>query len=350
MISNIRLPSERIGSWLTRIDIFNEGNQLFDAILSPSKATNIHYYCKKRSFITWHKRFRRLNLLYWVAKDYLNVALKLSKKAKKLSVVIMDDPHLLEAFALKKDNFDCPIEIIYSFHGFQLSIKEEIINKIDKVLFLSQSGYKATREALFAFVPEVHIVGNCVDSTRFYPLDDIEKRKLRKDLGYTDEQTILIWMANDRPSKGLHLFEKIATVLLEKYADIKIVVLGSNNEIIHPNINNVGRVSNDEVAKYLQLGDFYMFTSLCSEGFGLSMIEALKTGNVVIASNNGAVEEVMEGRKNVYLVENPNILDNWVTVFEQALNDESTKITKEEAHVIWNYETWEKRFLHALGT
>ncbi|RLD27568.1 MAG: hypothetical protein DRI75_09140 [Bacteroidetes bacterium] len=78
LVSNIGLPSKRIGSWLTRIDMFNKRNNLFEAILSPSKATDNHYYCKKRKFLTWNKRLRKHILLQWVAKDFLRAALKLS--------------------------------------------------------------------------------------------------------------------------------------------------------------------------------------------------------------------------------------------------------------------------------
>ena len=110
----------------------------------------------------------------------------------------------------------------------------------------------------------------------------------------------------------------------------------------------MGRIPNSDIAKYLQMGDYYMFTSLCVEGFGLSMIEALKTGNVVIASKNGAIEEVLSGQRNVFMVDNPNILEDWLQVFEQAYTLKYELLSKEEANSIWNYQDWKKNFLNAI--
>ncbi|RLD27567.1 MAG: hypothetical protein DRI75_09135 [Bacteroidetes bacterium] len=260
----------------------------------------------------------------------------------------MDDPHLVEAFVLRKEKFHCPVEIIYSFHGFQLTLKEHILNKIDKILFLSNLGYQSSKDNFFAFIPEVHIIGNCVDSKHFFPLDDIEKNKMKESLGYVQKDKILIWMANERPIKGFQLFKKIIITLFKKHPKLRILILGSKKKIDHPNIKNIGRLPNDQIAKYLQVGDYYMFTSLCKEGFGLSMIEALKTGNTVIASNNGAIEEVLKGNKNVFLVDDPNMLDNWIQVFDQAFKVEKTNLLLEEANTVWNYEDWEKRFIKAI--
>ena len=348
LVSNIGLPSERIGSWVTRINKFNNEVDFFDFILSPSRASKKHLYCKKRAFITWNHMLRKVNLFQWVAKDYIKTVRQLSKKVKKISIVVMDDPHLVEALALRKEQFNCSIEIIYSYHGFQLSLKEKILNKIDKVLFLSNAGYKASKQKLFGFIPEVNVVGNGVDSERFFPLNEEEKASLREKEGYGKEDKLLIWMANERPVKGFHLFKKIAAKLLSKHTNLKIIVLGSKEKIIHPDIKNVGRIPNSDIAKYLQMGDYYMFTSLCVEGFGLSMIEALKTGNVVIASKNGAIEEVLSGQRNVFMVDNPNILEDWLQVFEQAYTLKYELLSKEEANSIWNYQDWKKNFLNAI--
>ncbi|MFD0864109.1 glycosyltransferase [Sungkyunkwania multivorans] len=348
LVSNIALPSNRIGSWVTRMDSFNERNDLFDFILSPSKASEKHIFCKKRSFITWNKRLRKFNLLHRVAKDYVAAIKKLAKQNQQLTIVVMDDPHLLESLILIKSELPEKTKLIFSFHGFQLQMSESVLQRVDKVLFLSYAGYQATKDSMFAFVPEVAVVGNCVNSEQFYPLEMEERDAARSKFGYAKRDKVLVWMANDRPIKGMHLFKKIARTLLEKHSDLKVMVLGSNQQIEGADILNIGRIPNEEIAKYLQLGDYYMFTSLCKEGFGLSMIEALKTGNIVLASKNGAIPEVLENVPNSYLVENPNELESWVSTFESAIQSSHKRISKEESRAIWNYEDWEQRFLNAI--
>lgn len=353
LVSNRALPTNGIGSWTTRISKLNVVNNTFlDYILSPSSYNEKYLNCKKRKFITWRKEVRGLNLKYWVAKDYIQKIKHLSKKANKITVVIMDDIHLLEAITLTKNSYKCPVEIIFSFHGFKLDLKKVVLNRIDKILFLSQKGYEFSKKKYPEFPPKSIIVGNGIDSDTFFPLEEKAFLDQRKVFGYTNDDEILIWVANDRPKKGIHLFHKIIEDLLKKLPNLKVIIVGSNVEFNNSRVNNIGRVSNQEVAQYLKISNYYMFTTFYDEGFGLSMIEAIKCGNAVIASNKGAIPEVLNGLENVYLVEKTNDIENWVEAFNLARKDTNfgtIRPNKIKTDKIWNYNNWEKRFIKAIN-
>lgn len=352
LVSNIALPTTKIGSWTTRLSHFIVANpEVFDVILSPYNDGVNNRYCKKRKFITWKKRWRNLQLLNWVAVDYVKQIKKLSKKYSKVTIVVMDDPHLLEAIVVIKSKLKCEVEIVFSFHGFELKVYPEIIAAIDKILFLTQTGVEKSKLEYQNF-PKTIVVGNAVNSDVFYPLENSEFIEQRRKMGFTKSDEILVWMANDRPQKGIDIFLKIAQRLLQQHNQLKIIIIGSEQSIPNKNVKTIGKMSNIEVASYLQISNYYMFTTRYKEGFGLSMIEALKCGNVVLASNRGAIPEVLKNFDFTYLIDEVEDINLWVETFNLARTNSKfgkERPKKTDTDSIWNYEDWEQKFMNAIN-
>ncbi|WP_296314964.1 glycosyltransferase family 4 protein [Winogradskyella sp. UBA3174] len=351
LISNIALPTATIGSWTTRMSRFViENPNFFKYILSPNKSLNTSVFCQKRAFITWKKPLRKLQLRHWVASDYIKQIKKIAIKYDKLVIVVMDDSHLVEAISLIKHGLKCEIELVFSFHGFNLTLDSKIITSIDKILWLSKLASDKNKLKYHNF-PESYVIGNAIDSKIFFPLDAEKFITNRAKKGYSESDEILIWMANDRPKKGFHIFKSVAEQLLEEQTNLKVIIIGSTQTINHPNVSSVGRIPNSEVATYLQLGSYYMFTTLYEEGFGLSMIEALKCGNAVIASNLGAIPEVLKGLEQNYLIDEPEAINSWEDYFNLARTNSNfgkERLSKKNSGSIWNYEDWEAKFIDAV--
>ncbi|AQS93267.1 hypothetical protein BXQ17_03875 [Polaribacter sp. BM10] len=349
LISNIGLPSNIIGSWSTRLSKFITSNpDFFDYILSPEKEGTNNIFCQKKKFITWNKKVRNLNLKHWVAKDYLIAISNLSKKTKKMTIVVLDDTHLLEAIALEKNKFKCEIKLIFSFHGFRLNLSELILNKIDKILFLTDLSYRDALKKNQTFTPEVEVIGNGVDSLIFYPLQGVNKSEQKHKMGFNFNDQIICWMSNSRRKKGLHIFIKIIDEINKLNIPVKFIIIGSNLEINKKNVFNIGRISNHEMAKYLQISDYYFFTSLCQEGFGLSLLESIKCGVKVITSKNGGIPEVVMGLDNITVVKKPNIVKEWVNAFKKSYKEDLKKLSIEQASKIWSYKDWDEKFKKSI--
>lgn len=351
LVSNRGIPTNTIGSWTTRISKLNQQHSVFNYILSPSNQTDRNVFCKKRKFITWKKELRALNLKLWVARDYIKAIRKLSKKASHITIVIIDDLHLLEAITLISFKKEIEVKLIFSFHGFKLNLEDHINTKVDKILFLSHAGLEISKSINNDF-KDASVVGNGVDSEVFYPLEKREFDDSRKTKGFSPNDEILIWVANDRPKKGIAVFHKVLDELLEKDEKLKVIIVGSLLEYKHPNVTNIGRVANHDVANYFQISNYYMFTTFYEEGFGLSMVEALKCGNAVIASNRGAIPEVLDDLNFTYLVNKIDNVNSWVQAFElvrKETNFGKIRINKFDADAIWNYNDWEQKFIKALN-
>ena len=158
-------------------------------------------------------------------------------------------------------------------------------------------------------------------------------------------------MSNNRPKKGIHLFLSVANILLAKYPELEILIIGTHLEEgkSHPKICSVGRIPNSELPKYLQIGDFYAFTSLWHEGFGLSLAEAIKCGNIVIASKIGGIPDVVKDVPSTILVDFPNMIEEWVKAFERAWEIQpSFNPNPDILNQVHDLKAWESNYLAAL--
>lgn len=350
LVSNQGIPNKNIGSWTNRITNLIKNNEVFDYILSPSNLSPNGIYCKKRKFLTYKQWLRSLVLTYWVAYDYIKCLRRISKKTDKLIIVIIDDLHLLEAIIQNKHKFCGEVELIFSFHGFRLELEFNLLKEVNKLLFLSELSLEAFRNDK-SNLPICICVGNGVNSKVFYPLEKELKTQRRSSLNYNEDDEIIVWAANDRPKKGISIFYKVISRLFTDNPRLKVIIIGSDQQFKHTNVLNVGKINNDEVARYMQIGNYYFFTSLYEEGFGLSLIEAYKAGNAVISATGGAIPEVLSGLEFTYPIENPLDIDAWVDTFElvrKETNFGKNRITKEIAHSIWHIEEWEKKFIDSI--
>lgn len=355
MISNMALPSTGVGSWTKMFDYFNEQNSFFDFILSPGISEGRFIHCKKRIWPTYFKPLRKFLLLNWVAKDFLKTVIKLSKGADLLKVLVQDDIILLEALAdLKRKNSRyINIELIFYFHGYELIFNKNLDEIVDKVLFLSYSSYQHSLKVNLQFTPEVFIIGNFINHTKFYASDEIRKIELRKKFGIPTSCKVVTWMANDRRVKGLHLFSKLIPILSKFYPDLYFLIIGSNTIQSEPElrIKSVGRISQNLLAEYLRSSDIYFFPSLWKEGFGLSVLEARLCGNWILSTSNGSLKEVLSSFSHVYFVDNSNIIVDWLEAFHLLYSDFQNSSRNHDylKSDFYSYNSWVKRFEFAIG-
>jgi glycosyltransferase involved in cell wall biosynthesis len=151
---------------------------------------------------------------------------------------------------------------------------------------------------------------NGIDTGKFFSPSQKDKHALKQNKGVADKK-VFVWCAQDRPKKGLHLLLDAWKGVFETRKDIVLWVIGCNAKTPNDGVTFFGRIPNDELAVYFQATDCYLFPTLCHEGFGLSLIEALHCGNFCIASALGGVPEVLQYGKLGKLIENPHFISEW---------------------------------------
>jgi glycosyltransferase involved in cell wall biosynthesis len=163
---------------------------------------------------------------------------------------------------------------------------------------------------------KIHIIPNCVDTTRFLPVKTAQKSELRIKLGLPQDVTIATYTGRLVSYKGLPLLLKVWDKLRTKHENVLLLLLGTGGLDIHNcenelreyvNANRlrhyvlfIGDVQN--VEEYLQASDLFVFPSE-NDAFPSSLVEAMACGLPVVTTPVGAIKSIVTDRENGILVQ-----------------------------------------------
>lgn len=318
LLSTFELPYKKIGSWTNMYNYYLSLNEHeVDYIVCPSVQEmyeNVKYtfvkppkYIKYLRFIKHYKYLR-----YWKA---IKGKLELDEN---LIVKIIDNTGLLSAidFLSRKEKLRHKIKIVFFFHGYSYYTSSDHMDsfyaKIDHLVLITKKSYEFQVNNVHTIPCEVSQIYNGIDSEVFCPVDTRKKEALRKELNFKEDTLYFIWLSQDRPKKGLHIILKAWAKLIQKYHNIELIVIGTHNHIKAEKVQCLGRIDNNKLPAYYQAANFYLFSTLCHEGFGLSLVEAMKCGCYCIASDIDPISEVLNQEEYGALVQYPNFVDSWI--------------------------------------
>jgi glycosyltransferase involved in cell wall biosynthesis len=327
LISQYALPYSGIGSWTTMYNYYlSQKKNKIDIIIAPpstEKLENVSYYTLNYSILDIVERKLTGNSYLQIFK----ILKKIIKPSEKYIIQIIDNHGLvlpLNHF-LKKTQFRQNCYIQFFYHGFPPFLgnfeSRTFFEALDEHVVLTLDSYKAHKEGYTILPCAFNVLQNGVNDKQFYPLGKNEKAKLRVKYNILDSKLIFIWCSQDKPKKGLDLILKVWKQLIRKYDFIELWIIGSERTVETGQVKNIGRIPNSEIAQYYQLADFYLYPSLCHEGFGLTLVEALKCGCYCIASHNGGIPEVLQYGSYGKLIKNPNMITNWVSEIENSIEE-----------------------------
>ncbi|MNL06206.1 GDP-mannose-dependent alpha-(1-6)-phosphatidylinositol monomannoside mannosyltransferase [compost metagenome] len=209
---------------------------------------------------------------------------------------------------------------------------------IDEMVLLTKDSYKAHKEYYTILPTKFSVLHNGIDISKFHKVSFEEKENLRKQLGFTNKK-VFIWCSQDRPKKGLDFILDVWKRIDKKENDAILLVIGAKRDVKIEGVIFLGRIPNNDLPKYYQIADCYLFPTLWQEGFGLSLIEALHCGCYCIASENGGVPEVLQYGKYGKLIENPNFIEEWCDAINSFLvGNETNYINIPET--LYSMENW----------
>lgn len=140
---------------------------------------------------------------------------------------------------------------------------------------------------------------NGVDTELFHPVGKEEKTALRKQLGFSQNKKIILFVGRFVPKKG---FDKVLAARNDEY---QIVFAGgdapqdSDDEIIF-----LGKLSQKKLAQVYQASDIFVLPSH-GEGFPLSIQEAMASGLPVITTKDEGYMRYNLDENYVCLIDNP---------------------------------------------
>lgn len=160
---------------------------------------------------------------------------------------------------------------------------------------------------------KITIVPSRCDIQKFNPEDYKQKREeLRNSLGIDSKEIVVIFTGRVVKYRDLESDVEAINLLRNKGKDIRFVVVGDGDNLeniksmvhdlgLEEKIIFTGRVSFDDMPKYLSIGDIYLSTPT-NEAIARGVLEAMSMRIPVIATNVGGNREVITNGKNGILV------------------------------------------------
>ncbi len=200
-----------------------------------------------------------------------------------------------------------------------------ILKKVDRFITISR---EIACELNQAGIPEQKLISipNGVDTDRFRPVNDEEKRKLEKAL-HLPEGIRCIYTGRLEEEKNVAWLASIWGEIRSKHPQASLLAIGAGSE--EENIRQdapqgvflLGEKS--DVRPYLQSSDIFILPSK-REGLSNALLEALACGLPAIATDVGGNRELIEDGVNGLLIPS-NDSGRMVSVVNQLLDDTAAR-------------------------
>ena len=280
-------------------------------------------------------------LSYWFMKN------KLSKASNIVTI------HHLVTDAIKSNNLSL-ISRIWDISGensfFMPFIEKRCIKCADKIISVSKFTKKQIVETYRISPDKVDVIYNGIElKEQIFTEEELEE--LKKQFRMPQKPVILFVGRVDDHRKGLDILLKSFRNVIEK-TDGVLLVVGKGDQIkartlaksleTLDNVFFTGFVDESTLKKCYAICDVYVVPSRL-EGFGLTILEAIAAGKPVVATNVGAIPEIITDKENGILVE-PNDIDNTSHAILMSLQNgmPAKNYVKDNIHIIKDKFSWEK--------
>ncbi len=157
----------------------------------------------------------------------------------------------------------------------------------------------------------IDVVPNGIDLEVFEGLP--RKEAIRQRLRFNNNDKVILFVGTLRPVKGVKYLIQAMNVIAQKEPKTRLMLVGNGEERdylrglvkelkLERYVTLVGKVPNEKVPEYMVASDVFVLPSL-SEGFPLTILEAMASGLPIVASKVGGLPEIVEDGQNGFLVE-----------------------------------------------
>ncbi len=237
---------------------------------------------------------------------------------------------VIGALANAVNRFFAPLrmtkKIIYTAHGWvyleplpfwrrwiYLGMEKIAARLRDATIVLSEKEKKVALRYGTAKKNSVFVIPNGIDLTA---LNFLSREEARKRLKINNDEIVIGTIANLYKTKGLeYLIEAIKILNIQSagwrtISNIKTVIIGEGDERnnLQTKIKELGLENNISLSgsipdayKYLKAFDIFVLPSV-KEGFPYTILEAMAAGLPIVATEVGAIPEILENQKTGVLM------------------------------------------------
>jgi glycosyltransferase involved in cell wall biosynthesis len=342
LISNIPLPFPNIGSWSTLYHNYLSKQHDVDYIICPkpnSEYVGIEYgFAENNSIDKLRKKLFGKDY-----NEYLMPLKKMIRPGEKYIIQVIDNPGIVRSLGefLNSQGWRDQCYVQFFHHGFgpffSNHASKRFFMHVDEMVVLTKASYHFFKEYYGTMTSRFSVLSNGIDTQKFYAVSTEKKQQLKHTFNASGK-TVFLWCSQDRPKKGLSLILDVWKKIYAQQRDIELWIVGADRKIHIDGVRFFGRIPNNELPGIYQASDVFLFPTLCYEGFGMALIEALHCGNFCIASAFGGVPEVLEFGALGMLVQNPNFVSDWEMAINQYLASE--RIAPQISREVYSTSQW----------
>lgn len=195
-----------------------------------------------------------------------------------------------------------------------------------------------------------------IDPNKIYPVYnaiDFQYSEA-KDVKKPIRQRIVLFLGRITFQKGPDYFVRAAKKVVEKIQNVKFLMVGTGDMYsrmiemaadlgIGKYFHYTGFLERNKIEQIFKMSDVYVLPSV-SEPFGLTVLEALKSGIPVIVSKQSGVSEIVQNAIKVDFWDVDDIANHIIKLLEdeEYKNQLKQKLVEEEIHKISWYDSAQK--------
>ena len=212
-------------------------------------------------------------------------------------------------------------QVFYTAHGFHFfrggpkkswliyyPIEKFMCRYTDELITINEEDYQLAKKKFCISVSRIHGIG--ANSGKYFPISDDECVALRKKLGFTQEQKVIICTgelnANKNQITAIRAMEQI--VASEPNAVLLLAGNGPTHDDLETAITELRLAKHvillgyrTDLERYVKISDVVISCSK-REGLGLNLVEGMLCKKPVVAAINRGHGELVQNGKNGYLV------------------------------------------------
>lgn len=213
------------------------------------------------------------------------------------------------------------LKVFYTAHGFHFyqgapkknwivyyPVEKYLAKYTDKLITISQEDFSLAQLKFSTKVIHIHGVG--ANSEKYYQYSREVVLELRKTLGYSEDQLILLCIGELNKNKNQSTIIEAVAEVIKYFPEIKLLLAGNGPlEMELKNLTNSLNLLNNvdflgyrtDLEKYINVSDLVISASI-REGLGLNVLEGMLCRKPVIASDNRGHRELIKHGKTGFLV------------------------------------------------
>ncbi|GGI46068.1 putative glycosyltransferase EpsD [Paenibacillus marchantiophytorum] len=213
--------------------------------------------------------------------------------------------------------------VIYTAHGFHFCQGSSLaswlvyypLEKIlsyftDCLITINEEDYRLAVSRKFRAQHVEYVRGVGVDTERFKPVGEADKREMKQSYGFQPEDILLFYAAEFNSNKNQQMLIRALSLIKADAPSVKLLLAGEGAlkeqcQELADQLDVAGNVSflgyRNDIDQLLPMCDIAVASSL-REGLPVNIMEAMACGLPIIASRNRGHHELVHEEQNGYLV------------------------------------------------